>query len=45
MAKRRRKAKNRKEKEESAIGKRFVYTLVGIFVLFLIAFAVLKWGF
>jgi hypothetical protein len=44
MAKRRRKAKNRKQKEESEVSKRFIYTLVGIFVLFVIAFAILRWG-
>lgn len=44
MAKRRRKAKNRKQKNEAEAGKRFTYTLLGIAALFIIGFFVLRYA-
>lgn len=44
MAKRRRKAKNRSQKKEAEASKKFTYTLVGIAVLFIIGFFVLRFA-
>lgn len=45
MAKRRKKAKDRAQKEEAEKSKRFLLLLLGTFVFFVIAFAVLRWAF
>lgn len=42
MAKRRRKPKTTKQKNQDAKGKRFIYTLIGVVVLFIVGFIVLR---
>ncbi|MFP4599435.1 MAG: hypothetical protein ACOC9J_02000 [Persicimonas sp.] len=42
MARKRRKAKNKKQKQESEESKKFMLTLIGLGVLFIIAFFTLR---
>ncbi len=42
MAKRRRKAKNKREQKAAKDSKKFVYTLVGLALLFVVGFVVLR---
>ena len=44
MAKRRRKAKNRSQKNEAEASKKFTYTLLGIAAVFIIGFIVLRYA-